>query len=94
MVDTSLDQRRVKISATVDRSLLNDVDAFVDEHPAFTRSRIFDEALRLWKARQVEMAFEAQYAGPASEQETREQEDWRHIRRAAARRMLTRDDPR
>lgn len=94
MVDVSLDQRRVKISATLDRGLLRDVDAFVAEHPAFNRSRVFDEALRLWKANQVEKAFEAQYAGPSSEQEAREREDWRHIRRAAVQRMLARDDQR
>ncbi len=66
MAESVADQRRVKVSATVDPALLHAVDAFVAENPEFNRSRVLEEALRLWQDRQLELALEAQYAGPRS----------------------------
>ena len=92
MAASAIDQRRVKISLTIDPVLLQAIDAFVAEHPASNRSRVIEDALRLWQGRQLEQALEAQYAEPLTEEQEREMAAWRHIRRAAAQRILTRDD--
>jgi len=94
MAEQTVNQRRVKISTTIDPDLLQRVDAFVAEHPEFNRSRVLDEALRLWEDRQIELAIEAQYDYPLSPQDEQEHADWRRIRRAAAERMLARNDDR
>ena len=92
MADSAIDQRRVKISLTIDPVLLQAVDAFVAQHPTSNRSRVIDDALRLWQGRQLEQALEAQYAEPLTAEQEREMAAWRHIRRAAAQRILARDD--
>ena len=88
------DERRVKISATIDPTLLQSVDQFVAAHPAFNRSRVIEDALWLWQGRQLERELEEQYAAPLTDEQAREMDDWRHIRRAAAQRLLSRDDTR
>ena len=94
MAELVVNQRRVKISLTIDPILLQAVDAFVAAHPTSNRSRVVEDALRLWQSRQLEQALEAQYAEPLTEEQEREMAAWRHIRRAAAQRMIIRDDDR
>ena len=78
------ERHRVKISATVDPQLLRAVDAFVEEHSGFDRSKIIDEALRLWYAREQERAMEEQYAALPSPEEQEERAAWREVQAAAA----------
>lgn len=94
MAESPLDRRRVKISASLDPALLRSVDEFVAENPTFNRSRVIEDALRLWQSRQLEQALEEQYAEPLTDDQAREMEAWRRIRRTAAQRIFTRDDSR
>lgn len=94
MAETAVDHRRVKISLTMDPSLLQSVDEYVAANPTSNRSRVFEDALQLWHRRQLEQALEAQYGEPLTGQQEQEMAVWRQIRRAAARRVLTRDDRR
>jgi hypothetical protein len=86
-------RRRPKIAATVDPSLLQAVDAWLRLHPDFDRSKVIDEALRLWCARVQERAMEEQFSSP-DEVDRSEWDAWRAIRDAAAARQLapTSDD--
>ncbi len=81
-------RHRVEISATVDPWLIEAVDAFVREHPDFDRSKVIDEALRLWYAREKDRAMEAQFAEPDSPEEDEERAAWRQIQAAAAERLF------
>lgn len=55
--------------------------------PALNRSRVVEMAVPEFRQRQIEAELEAQYAEPESAEIQRELDDWRHIRRAAARRI-------
>src|SRR2546429_94621 len=57
-------RRRPKVTATLDPELLAAVDAHVAAHPELDRSTVIDEALRLWRARELERALETQFAEP------------------------------
>jgi hypothetical protein len=86
-------RRRPKITATLDPDLLASVDAYVAAHPELDRSAVIDEALRLWRARELELAMEAQFAAPDGVDPT-ERQAWDQLRRAAAARQLkTESDP-
>jgi hypothetical protein len=80
-------RRRPKITATLDPDLLASVDAYVAAHPELDRSAVIDKALRLWRARELELAMEAQFTAPDGVDPT-ERQPWDHIRRAAAVRQL------
>lgn len=81
------ERRRAKLSVTVDPELLGAVDAFVAAHPGLDRSKVMDEALALWYAREQERAMEEQFGAP--DVATRaEHEAWQRIQRAAARRVF------
>jgi len=74
-------RNRARVSVTVNPELLDEVDAFVDQHRAADRSKVFDEALRLWSAEQRRLAMEAQFDegdAPAEERAA-----WEAMRRAA-----------
>jgi Arc/MetJ-type ribon-helix-helix transcriptional regulator len=88
MSEKTPERYRVKISATLDPTLLQAVDRFVQESPHYSRSRVIEDALQLWSKQQLERQMEAQYAPQPSDAEPDEWEDWRHIRRAAATRSL------
>jgi hypothetical protein len=87
-VSTEASENRVELSVAVSPELLRVVDAYLETHPELDRSKIVDEALALWCAQEQERAIEAQFLAPLSESERAEYEDWRHIRRAAAERLL------
>src|SRR3989304_1914838 len=57
-------ERRVKVSVTVSPVLLREVDRFVAEHSGTDRSKVFNEALRLWHDQQLEEAIAAQHRAP------------------------------
>ena len=80
-------RRRPKITATLDPELLASVDAYVAAHPDLDRSAVIDEALRLWRTRELELAMEAQFAAPDGI-DPAERQAWDHIRRAAVARQL------
>lgn len=80
--------RRAKLSTTVDKTLLDAVDRFVEQHGQTDRGKVIDDALRLWSARERERATEAMYLTPKSAQEQEEYAAWRELRRAAAARLF------
>ena len=80
-----------RISATVDPALLKAVDEFLVQHPGYDRSKVIDEALGLWYARQQDVAMAAQFAGDP-EVDSDEWTDWRAIRDKAAARLLRSSD--
>jgi metal-responsive CopG/Arc/MetJ family transcriptional regulator len=80
---------RVKVSVTLDPGLLEAVDGFVQDHPGQDRSKVIDQALQQWYARQQDIAMEAQYA-QSDEAIASEQTAWRAVRRAAVTRRLSR----
>ena len=82
-------RRRTKISATVNAELLQAVDRFVREHPGSDRSKVLDDALRLWCAHQQEQAMREQYADDGGV-DPEEWVAWCAIRDAAAERSLRR----
>jgi hypothetical protein len=80
---------RIKVSVTLDPELLGVVDGFVQAHPGQDRSKVIDQALHHWYAQQQEVAMEAQYAAP-EDGIAPERKAWRSLRRAAAKRRLSR----
>ncbi len=79
---------RVKVSVTLDPDLLEAVDGFVQGHPGQDRSKVINQALQQWYARQQDIAMEGQYTQP-EDSIASELTRWRAIRRrAAARRLL------
>jgi Arc/MetJ-type ribon-helix-helix transcriptional regulator len=87
MPPTPVARRRPKITTTLDPELLALVDAYVAAHPDLDRSAVLDQALRLWRAQELERALEAQFAEPDGV-EPAERASWDQVRRAAARRRL------
>jgi hypothetical protein len=84
---TTRSRRRPKITATLDPDLLASVDAYVADHPHLDRSAIIDDALRLWRARELERAMAAQFAVPDGVDPT-ERQAWDQLGRAALVRQL------
>jgi metal-responsive CopG/Arc/MetJ family transcriptional regulator len=93
MSRTFSERRRMKVSVTVDPTLLQAIDAYVEEHPETDRSKVVDEALALWYARQQERAMQEQFAESPSRAELTERAAWRDVRRGAAVRALGRPEP-
>lgn len=81
-----VERQRVKVSATLDPELLAVVDQYVADHPELDRSKVLDEAIALWYARQQERAMEAQFAEDDVDPE--EWAAWCAIRDAAAARVF------
>lgn len=90
MAVRATERHRAKISVTVDPTLLKVVDAFVAQHEGWDRSKVIDEALYLWYAREQERAMEEQYAAPRSPEEQEERAAWREIQAMAAERIFQR----
>jgi len=80
-------RRRPKVTATLDPELLAAVDAHVAAHPELDRSTVIDEALRLWRARELDGELETQFAEPDGVRKA-ERAAWDAIRRGAADRRL------
>jgi hypothetical protein len=81
-------RRRPKVTATLDPDLLAAVDAYLLRYPGLDRSAILDDALRLWRARELERAMEAQFTEPDG-LPAEERQGWQTLRRdAVARHML------
>ena len=71
---------RVKVSLTLDPVLVRDVDAYVEAHEETDRSKVVDEALKLWSAAQQRAAMELQFTDEGDTDST-EQDAWRRLRR-------------
>ena len=80
-------RRRPKVTTTLDPDLLAAVDAHVAAHPDLDRSRVFDAALRLWRAHELQRALEAQFAQPDAVS-AHERQAWDALRQAAVGRRL------
>jgi hypothetical protein len=80
--------RRVKVSLSLDPATAEYLDAYIAAHPTLNRSRVVEAALREFRQHQIEAELEAQYAEPESPEVQRELEGWRRIRRAAAQRAF------
>jgi metal-responsive CopG/Arc/MetJ family transcriptional regulator len=76
----------VEILVAVDKELIEAVDKAVERFPGLDRTKVFDEALRMWYARELDA--EAQYSEVESEEEAEEREIWRRIQAAAAERIF------
>ena len=81
---------RPNFAATIDRELLDAVDARIREHPGLDRDAVIDAALRLWLARTQTEAMEAQFATAPDDVDPDEWASWRAIRRAVAARWIQR----
>jgi Arc/MetJ-type ribon-helix-helix transcriptional regulator len=80
---------RLKVSLSLDPLLIRDVDAYVEAHVDADRSKVVDEALRLWSAAQQRAAMELQFADDGATDAV-EQDAWRQLRREATSRRLRR----
>jgi hypothetical protein len=80
--------KRVKISVSVDPTLLKLLDDFIEQHGGWDRSKVIDQALSQWSTRRQDEAMVAQYSRP--EEPTPERRHWRATRRAAPSRRLRR----
>ena len=78
---------RVKVGATLDPDLVAAVDLYVAGNPGLDRSTVIDDALRLWHARQQELAMERQLLEDAGRYDAA-RSGWQAIRREAARRRF------
>ncbi len=78
---------RVKIGATLDPDLVAAVDLYVTSNPGLDRSTVIDDALRLWHARQQELAMERQLLEDAGRDDA-ERSGWKTIRKEAAKRRF------
>src|SRR5947208_9951408 len=85
-------RRRPKVTATLDPDLLASVDAYVAAHPDLDRSTVIDQALRLWHARELELALAVQFATPDGV-DPAERHAWDQLRYAATAHQLRTPDP-
>ena len=74
------------VSVSVDARLLESVDEFVAVHDGVDRSGVFDAALQLWYANQLDAAMAEQYARPDGV-DPAERAAWDSIRNTAAARI-------
>lgn len=85
---TRTEPGRKEISVTVDSVLLSEVDRFVAKHPDHDRSKVVNDALFLWYAKQEEAAMIEELTAPQSLEEQEERAAWRRIQAAAAERIF------
>ncbi|MHB8507976.1 MAG: ribbon-helix-helix domain-containing protein [Candidatus Dormibacteria bacterium] len=78
----------MKISVTVDPTLLRAMDDFIAGNMGADRSKVIDQALIQWSAAQQEEAMIRQYSEPV--ELDAEGHAWRSARRAAAAQRLSR----
>ena len=71
---------RPRITITVDPDILEEIDAYIQEHSGMDRSRIVDEALRCWYAQALHEALVRQHSAPKSPEELEERLAWKRIR--------------
>jgi hypothetical protein len=71
--------------------MLDEVDAYIDEHEGLDRSQVVDEALRVWYERILQEALARQHAAPKSPEELEERATWKRIRTAQFERQQMKD---
>jgi metal-responsive CopG/Arc/MetJ family transcriptional regulator len=79
-------KRRVHVDLSIDPDLLAAVDAQVARDRQSDRGAVIDEALRIWMARQQDVAMERQIRTDGAVGDG-DAAAWRRIRRAAVRRL-------
>jgi hypothetical protein len=84
-------RRHPKVTVMLDPDLLAAVDAYVEVHPKLDRSTVINEALRLWRAGDLERGMEVQFGKPDGV-EPAERHAWDAIRCAAAHQRLGASD--
>jgi hypothetical protein len=84
--------RRAKVSISLDPALLHAVDRYVRRHADMDRSKVMETALQNWYRVRQDEAMVEQFTGPESVPQN-VREDWREIRRSAARRKPKRPAP-
>lgn len=72
---------------TVDPDILEEVDAYIQEHDGADRSGIVDEALRCWYSQMLHQALLEQHSAPRSPEELEERRAWKGIRAAQSERL-------
>jgi metal-responsive CopG/Arc/MetJ family transcriptional regulator len=75
----------VRVELKVDADLLTAVDGHVSRNPGSDRGAVIDDALRLWLARQRDLAMERQLRADAARNNA-ELTDWRQVRNDVGRR--------
>jgi hypothetical protein len=84
--------QRAKVTVSVDRDYLGEVDRYVAAHPGMDRSKVFDLALKLWYGSWQEEQIASQFTEPLDDAQRAELADWRAIRDAAATQILRKPD--
>lgn len=75
---------RAKVGVILSPEWARTIDRFIETHPESNRSKVVDEALWLWYAKQQEQAMQEQFAAEPSPEEAAEYAAWSRIRDAAA----------
>ncbi len=78
---------RPRITVTVDPDILDEVDAYIQEHVGTDRSRVVDAALRCWYTRMLHDALVRQHSAPRSTAELDERLAWKRIRMEQSQRL-------
>jgi Arc/MetJ-type ribon-helix-helix transcriptional regulator len=84
-------RRRLKITVSLDQQTLAAIDAHLVIDPEVNRSAVSDDALRLWRERELERESERQFGQPDGV-DALERAAWDAIRRASARCRLAREE--
>jgi hypothetical protein len=81
------ERKTAHLSAEVDSGVLGYLDTYVTQHPGASRDQVVEEALRLWRAREIEREMEEQFAKPDGV-DPAEREVWMRVARASLIKML------
>jgi hypothetical protein len=75
-------RNRPTIILAVDPNMLDEVDAYINEHEGLDRSQVVNDALRIWYERILQEALARQHSAPKSPEEPEERAAWKRIRAA------------
>lgn len=83
-------QKKVKVTISVDAELLHTVDAYVEEvkGAGLSRSSVVEQALHLWK-QQMRDEFDARYYAENAEALKKDGQSWSAVTTAAAKHTWT-----
>jgi metal-responsive CopG/Arc/MetJ family transcriptional regulator len=81
---------KVKVTASLDAELIENIDEFLKESRDRSRSQLIEEALRMWQQEQKRQEIESQieeYYHSLSNKERKEDRDWSEIATQSARHL-------
>jgi metal-responsive CopG/Arc/MetJ family transcriptional regulator len=81
---------KVKVTASLDAELIENIDEFLKESRDRSRSQLIEEALRMWQQEQKRQEIESQveeYYLSLSSKEREEDRDWSEIATQSARHL-------